>query len=70
VWRDERFPEGFTTTQFHRTISDYVNALGGSGLFMTRMEEPKPIKDGDLPPRMVKLFRIPHSMIIEAKKIA
>ena len=70
VWRDERFPEGFTTTQFHRILSDYVNALGGSGLFMTRMEEPRPVSRGpELPDRMMKLFRIPHSIIIEAKKM-
>lgn len=69
-WRDEVYPEGFTTTQFHRTLSDYVNALGGSGLFITRMEEPKPVSRGpELPDRMMKLFRIPHSIIIEAKKM-
>ena len=69
-WKDEEYPDGFTTTQFHRTLSDYVNALGRCGLYVSRMEEPKPIEEVDLPPKMVKLFRIPHSIIVEAKKIA
>ena len=70
-WRDEVYPEGFTTTQFHRTLSDYVNALGGSGLYVTRMEEPSPVSRGpEVPERMMKLFRIPHSIIVEAKKVA
>ncbi len=70
VWRDERFPEGFTTTQFHRTLSDYVNALGGSGLYVSRMEEPRPIRETDIPSRMMKLFRVPHSILIETRKVA
>ena len=70
-WRDEVYPEGFTTTQFHRTLSDYVNALGGRGLYVTRMEEPSPVSRGpEVPERMMKLFRIPHSIIVEAKKVA
>ena len=68
-WRDEEHPEGLPTTQFHRTLSDYVNTLGSNGLFVTRMEEPKPMVSGpELPPRMMKLFRIPHSIVIEAVK--
>jgi len=70
-WRDEVYPEGFTTTQFHRTLSDYVNALGDRGLYVTRMEEPSPVSRGpEVPERMMKLFRIPHSIIVEAKKVA
>lgn len=69
-WRDEAYPEGFTTTQFHRTLSDYVNALGRNGLYVSRMEEPKPIRETDIPPRMMKLFRIPHSILVEAIKMA
>jgi SAM-dependent methyltransferase len=69
-WRDEGHPEGLPTIQFHRTLSDYVNALGGCGLYVTGMEEPSPVSRGpDLPERMMKLFRIPHSIIVEAKKM-
>jgi len=70
-WRDEEHPDGLPTTEFHRTLSDYVNALGGSGLHVTRMEEPRPVTEGlELPDRMVKLFRIPHSIVVEATRVA
>jgi SAM-dependent methyltransferase len=53
---------------FHRTLSDYVNALGRHGLYITRMDEPTPNEEG------IKIFnddkdtRIPNFMIIEAIK--
>jgi len=70
-WRNERWPQDFKTTQFHRTLSDYVNTLGQNGLCIAKMEEPRPVSDGaELPPTMIKLFRVPHTILIEARKLS
>ena len=67
-WKSEAWPQGFKTTQFHRTLSEYVNTLGINGLYVTKMEEPRPIEGVDIPPNMVKLFRVPHTLLMEARK--
>ncbi|MCW4037058.1 MAG: class I SAM-dependent methyltransferase, partial [Candidatus Bathyarchaeota archaeon] len=69
-WKNEAGPQGFKTTQFHRTLSEYVNTLGVNGLYVTRMEEPRPVEGGSLPPNIVKLFRVPHTILIEARKLS
>ena len=55
---------------FHRTISDYVNALGRHGLYITRMDEPIPTEEGIRVFNDKKDIRIPNFMIIEAIKTA
>ena len=40
--KSERRPYGFTTTHFHRTLSDYVNTLSRHGLLVRRIKEPMP----------------------------
>ena len=65
TWRNEETGKDIATIQFHRTLSDYFNTMGKVGLFIRRMEEPKPVNE-DLPHNMTKLFRIPHSILIEA----
>ena len=67
TWRNPETDKVQVTPQFHRTFSDYFNALGNAGLLVRRMEEPKPVSE-NVPHNMSKLFRIPHSVVIEAVK--
>ena len=53
---------------FHRTLSDYVNALGNHGFYITRMDEPVPREEGINVSNDDKDTRIPNFMIIEAIK--
>lgn len=70
-WRHERLPSGFVTTGFHRTLSDYVNALSKHGLAVTKFDEPQPMEEGvRLHPPMAKHYRVPQSLVIEATKIS
>jgi len=70
-WRHDRLPAPFVTTGFHRTLSDYVNAITGNGMVVTGIEEPKPMEEGvKLLPSMGKHHRVPQSIVIEATKIA
>ena len=69
-WKHDRLTSSFVTTGFHRTLSDYVNALTKHGLVVTKLDEPKPLKEGvRLHPPMKKHYRIPQSLVIEATKI-
>jgi len=70
-WRHDRLPAPFVTTGFHRTLSDYVYAITGKGMAITRIEEPRPMDEGiKLLPSMGKHRRVPQSIVIEANKIA
>ena len=53
---------------FHRTLSDYVNALGRHGFYITRMDEPLPNDEGIRVFKDEKDTRIPNFMMIEAIK--
>jgi hypothetical protein len=69
--RHDRLPAPFVTTGFHRTLSDYVNAITGNSIVITGMEEPRPMEEGvRLMPGLGKHLRVPLSMVIEATKIA
>ena len=70
-WRkSERRPYGFTTIHFHRTLSDYVNALSKHGLVVNRLEEPRPTDKGiSVHSSLLKHRRIPQSIIIESLKL-
>jgi SAM-dependent methyltransferase len=58
------------TAQFHRTLSDYMRVLGNNGFVISKIEEPRPVVDKSvLPPNMGKLFRIPHTICVEARKL-
>lgn len=69
-WKNEAGPQGFKTTQFHRTLSEYVNILGVNGLYVAKMEEPQSIGEVNIPPNMVKLFRVLHTILMEARKLS
>ncbi len=68
-WEMERLTQHFKTTAFHRTLSNYADALHNAGLLISRLREPKPTKRGLAKYPMLKLhLRIPHSLVIEAVK--
>ncbi len=68
-WRMERLLKPFETTSFHRTLTDYSNALRTHKLLIRRLFEPRPTKKGPakFPPLRQVLLR-PHSIIIESVK--
>jgi 2-polyprenyl-3-methyl-5-hydroxy-6-metoxy-1,4-benzoquinol methylase len=68
-WDMKRLVEPFTTTNFHRTLTDYAQALFESGLLIRRILEPRPTAKGVLEhPQLRKHRKIPQSIIIEAVK--
>jgi ubiquinone/menaquinone biosynthesis C-methylase UbiE len=69
LWDMKRLLKPFKTTGFHRTLSDYFQALYESGLLVQRLVEPKPTARGmSKYPQLRKHKKIPHSIIIEAVK--
>jgi len=68
-WDMKRLVKPFRTTSFHRTLTDYFQALHKSGFVVTRLVEPKPTSKGvSKYPSLRKHTRIPHSIIIEATR--
>jgi ubiquinone/menaquinone biosynthesis C-methylase UbiE len=68
-WKHDRLTTSFVTTGFHRTLSDYINALTKHALVITRLDEPQPLEEGvRVHPPMRKHYRIPQSLVIEATK--
>jgi 2-polyprenyl-3-methyl-5-hydroxy-6-metoxy-1,4-benzoquinol methylase len=68
-WDMKRLDKPFQTTAFHRTLTDYFQALHKSGFVVTRLVEPKPTSKGVSEyPSLRKHTLIPHSIIIEATK--
>jgi ubiquinone/menaquinone biosynthesis C-methylase UbiE len=67
TWDMKRLVEPFQTTSFHRTLTDYFQALYKNGFVVTRLNEPKPTSKGvSANPSLRKHTLIPHSVIIEA----
>jgi SAM-dependent methyltransferase len=70
-WKMERLTKPFRTTSFHRTLTDYFDALFRSRLFVSRLVEPKPTEKGLLKhPPLREVSVIPQSIIIEFIKCA
>jgi hypothetical protein len=69
-WEMKRLVKPFMTTSFHRTLTDYFDALHRSKLFVLMLVEPRPTQEGLLehPPLREVLAR-PQSVIIESIKI-
>jgi len=66
-WDMKRLAKPFKTTSFHRTLSDYFQALHENGFLVTRLVEPKPTLRGVAKyPSLRKHTKIPHSITIEA----
>lgn len=68
-WNMERLVKPFRTTSFHRTFTDYFEALYRSKLFVSRLVEPRPTQKVLLKyPRLKEALVRPQSVIIEAIK--
>jgi ubiquinone/menaquinone biosynthesis C-methylase UbiE len=68
-WDMTRLTRPFVTTSFHRTLTDYAQALFASGLLVRRLVEPRPTRKGvSEHPQLRKHTRVPQSIIIEAVK--
>jgi len=68
-WTMERLTEHFRTVSFHRTISDYSQALFQNGFHISRLVEPKPTKSAVLKhPALEEVLETPQSIIFEAVK--
>ncbi len=70
-WKHNRLPAPFTTTGYHRPLSEYMKTLTTHGFTITQLDEPQPTKKGiKAHPPMAKHHKIPHSLAIEATKLA
>ncbi|KYK36328.1 MAG: hypothetical protein AYK19_00880 [Theionarchaea archaeon DG-70-1] len=67
-WDMERLQHHFKTTTFHRTLTDYADALYNAGLTILRLKEPKPTEKGLTKYCMKENLRVPQSIVIEAVK--
>ena len=68
-WNMKRVVRPFTTTAFHRTLTDYFQSLHENRLLVSRLLEPRPTtKAVSKYPSLRKRLRIPQSVIIEAIK--
>lgn len=69
-WNMKRIIKPFKTTSFHRTLTDYFQALHENGLLVSRLVEPRPtLKAVSKYPSLRKRLKIPQSIIIEAIKL-
>ena len=70
-WKMERLAKPFKTTSFHRTLTDYFDALHKSRLFVSRLVEPRPTRRGlRKHPQLREVLLIPQSVIVESIKCA
>lgn len=59
-----------SSQQVFTALLDYVNAMTKSGLVITKLDEPQPLKQGvKVNPHMKKHYRIPQSIAVEARKM-
>jgi ubiquinone/menaquinone biosynthesis C-methylase UbiE len=68
-WKMERLLKPFESTSFHRTLTEYFNALYKNRLLVRRLVEPQPTRQGIKKHSPLKevLLR-PHSVVVEAIK--
>jgi ubiquinone/menaquinone biosynthesis C-methylase UbiE len=68
-WKMERLLKPFKTTSFHRTLTEYFDALYTNEFLVRRLVEPQPTKKGleEHPPLREVLLR-PQSLVIESVK--
>jgi 2-polyprenyl-3-methyl-5-hydroxy-6-metoxy-1,4-benzoquinol methylase len=66
-WDMDRLRTYFKTLSFHRTLTDYSDALTQNGFVISRLMEPEPTPNGMKKiPGLKKLLRVPASIVIEA----
>ncbi len=68
-WNMERLTTPFTTTSFHRTLTEYFDALYKAKLVVTRLVEPRPTRKAlQNYPGLQNALEIPQSVVIETVK--
>ncbi len=68
-WNMERLTRPFKTTSFHRTLTEYFDALHKSMLVVTRLVEPRPTRKAlQKYPGLQDVLEIPQSVVIESVK--
>ena len=69
-WDMDRLIKPFETTSFHRSLTEYSDALFKHELLTRRLLEPKPTKKGpEKFPALKEVFIRPHSLIFETIKV-
>ena len=69
-WNMKRIIKPFKTTSFHRTLTDYSQALHENGFLVSRLVEPRPTSKAVSKHRPLgKRLKIPQSIIIEAIRL-
>ena len=68
-WNMERLTKPFRTTSFHRTLTDYFDALHESRLVVARLVEPRPTQNAlQKHPELRDVLEIPQSVVFESVK--
>jgi len=68
-WNMERLERHFKTSSFHRTLTDYFEALFKNKLSVLRLVEPKPTRRGlQIHPSFRRHLNRPESIVIESVK--
>lgn len=69
-WDMKRISKPFKTTSFHRTLTEYFQALHANKLLVSRLVEPRPtLRAVSKYPSLKKRLKIPQSIVIEAIKM-
>ena len=69
-WDMKRLSKPFLTSSFHRTLTDYFNAIHKNKLFVSRLVEPKPtLKEVRKHPKLGQVLTRPQFIIIECIKM-
>ena len=68
-WNMERLSKHFKSISFHRTLTDYSQALHKAGFQVSRLIEPKPTHKAlkEFPEHFTEHLKRPQSIIIEAR---
>jgi hypothetical protein len=66
----DRLSQHFETVSFHRTLTDYADALHDAGLAICKLKEPRPTEESiQKYPELRLHLRIAQSVAIEAAKL-
>jgi len=69
LWTMERISKPFKTVSFHKTLTDYFQALHKNGLLVSSLLEPRStLKAASRHLSLVKRLKNPQSVIVEALK--
>jgi len=69
-WKMERLKKPFRTTSFHRTLTEYFDALYKGRLVVARLVEPRPTHEAlQKHPGLQDVLEMPQSVVIESMKI-